>query len=600
MERLRSDQTYVNWLAGLGLDLSDIEPAQARTIIGNMRADSDRAEEYYTRLLTEGAEPLAAPVIAVAGERDPATEFARERYREWHFLSGTAALVVLDEAGHFFLRYRAAELADIVTGTHRALDAPEPPGRQARGDDASWRLLDVSRSPTATTAVRTGPKPSMRRFLAVAAGQLVSITGSALTEFAVPLWIYLHTGSLGRFALFAICGLVPGMLVAPLAGAVVDRHDRRRVMLAGDAAAGATQLAFGLLLWTGHLHLWEIYPLLVTLSVALTFQRLAYGSSVAQLVPKHYLGHANGVVQMVGGVAQILVPLMAVGLMAVIGLGGILALDVASYAVAVGVVLAVRFPRTLAWRRRETLTAEIAHGFRYSWGHPGFRAMLLFFAVLNVFLSSLFLLVSPLVLAFGTLHQVALVALVSGIGATAGGLAMSMWGGPRRARMRAMLWCTLLLAGCCLVTGLRPDLAVVAAGAGGMALCLTLVNGIYSTIVQVKVAQRYHGRVFALNTLIAWSTLPLGWGLVVPYGSRLFGPMLERHGALAGTAGRVLGVGPGRGLGLMYVLFAAAMAALVLVSMRIRTLARFDTDVADAEPDDLIGLRAVRRRQEAA
>ncbi|WP_344663979.1 amino acid adenylation domain-containing protein [Catenulispora yoronensis] len=593
LERFRSDRGYANWLLSMGVDMSDIEPEQATHIIQNMRKDSQSAEDYYTGLLRDSVDRLEAPVITVAGDRDPTTEFYAERYREWHFLTDTSAAVVLDEAGHFFLKYRAEELASIITKTTPALEAPEPLSRTARGEDAGWWLHGVSRS--AERVVPTGPVPSMRRFLAVASGQLVSMTGSALTEFAVPLWIYLHTGSLLRFALFAVCGLVPGMLAAPLAGAVVDRSNRRRVMLFGDAAAGGTQLILGLLLWTGHLQVWHIYPLLICLSVSLTFQRLAYGSSVAQLVPKHYLGHANGVVQMINGVAQIMVPLVAVGLMAAIGLGGILVIDVASYAFAVTVVLLVRFPATMAWRRKETLLAEIAEGLRYSWGQPGLRAMLLFFAVLNVFLSPLFLLISPLVLSFTTLSQVGEVALVAGIGATLGGLTMTFWGGPRRLRMRGMLLCTLALASFCLVTGLRPTLWLIAVGAFGMSFWLTVVNGIYTTIVQVKVAQRFHGRVFALNTLIAWSTLPIGWGLVVPYGTKLFEPLMAPGGALAGSFGPVLGTGHGRGIGLMYVAFAVAMTLVVVVALRTPALRRFDADVPDAAPDDLIGLEARQR-----
>jgi hypothetical protein len=353
-------------------------------------------------------------------------------------------------------------------------------------------------------------------------------------------------------------------------------------MLGGDACAAATQLVLGILLWTGHLRIWEIYPLLACLSVALTFQRLAYGSSIAQLVPKQYLGNANGVVQMVGGLAQVLVPLFAVGLLAALGLGGVLAIDIGSYAVAIAIVLAVRFPATMAWKRKEALITEIAHGLRFSWGQPGFRAMLLFFAFLNIFLAPLFLLVSPLVLSFATLHQLGEVALGAGIGAVVGGLGMSMWGGPRRRRMRGMLLWTLLLAGCCAITGLRPTLWVIALGAFGMSLTLTLVNGIYTTIVHVKVPQRFHGRVFALNTLIAWSTLPVGWALTGPYAVRALDPLLAPHGALAGTVGAVIGTGTGRGIGLTYLLFAAAMAVLVLVCLRVPALAGFDTAAPDS------------------
>ncbi len=595
LEPLRSNRTYVNWLTAMGADVAGLDGPAQQTIIGNLRRDSAAAEEYFTARLHEGGTRLRAPIIAVMGERDPAGDFYQERFREWHFLADTVALVMLDEAGHFFLKYRAADLAEVVTRTDEAIAGGRADTLPRRDHDRGWWLQGTSTA-TAPPAT-TGPRPGLGRFLLVALGQLVSIMGSALTEFAIPIWIYQQTGSLFRFALFAVLALVPGLLVTPLAGAIVDRVDRRRVMLAGDLAAGLTQAALLGLLVTGGLHAWHIYALLVSLSLALTFQRLAYASAVPQLVPKQYLGHANGIVQMTGGVALFVVPLVAVGLLAVIGLRGILVLDVASYAFAVTVVLLVRFPKTLPWRRRESLGAEIRHGFTYSWQHRGFRSMLLFFAMLNIFLSPLFLLLTPLVLAFDTLDAVARVAMAGGAGATIGGLALGLWGGPKRRRMRGTLALTAVLAACCALTGLRADLWLIAAGAFAMALALALLNGVYATIVQVKVPQRFHGRVFALNTLIAWSTLPIGHGLVAPLGARLFEPLMRSDGLLAGTVGAVLGTGPGRGIGLMYVLFAAAMLAMVAGAVRTPVLARFDEQVPDAPPDDLVGLQELARQR---
>ncbi|MFE9427313.1 amino acid adenylation domain-containing protein [Kitasatospora sp. NPDC006697] len=599
-EKLKGDRVYENWLRGLGLEMGELDQEQAYRIIRNMRHDSESAEQRFTAMLDQGVAPLAAPVIAVVGDQDPATEYAEERFREWHFLSPRTALVVLEEAGHFFLKYRAGELAEIVTTVHPALDGPADPSRE------TWQLRGRSENGADPAAIGASPaggwgrvQPSMGRFLSVAAGQLVSVTGSALTEFAIPIWIFLHTHSLARFTLFTVLGLVPGLLLAPLAGAVVDRSSRKKVMLAADCLAGATQLALAVLAATGHLDVGYLYGFVMVLSVAVTFQRLAYGSAIPQLVPKRYLGHANGVVQMIGGGAQVLAPVLATGLLAAIGLGGILALDVASYAVAIAVTAAVRFPDTLAWRRKESLGAEIRAGLAYSWGNRGLRSMLLFFAVLNVFLSPLFVLLSPLTLSFGTLADAGQVSLWAGLGAVAGGLVMGFWGGPRQRRMHGILYSALVLAALCVLPGLSPRLWVVAAGAFGMSLGLNVMNGIYFTTVQVKVAQRFHGRVFALNTVISWSTLPLGFGLVAPLGSRLFEPLLAAHGPLASTVGRVLGTGPGRGTGLLYLVFALAMAVIVLVSLRLPALRGFDEQVPDAPPDDLVGLEILRARQAA-
>ncbi|MEU9131818.1 amino acid adenylation domain-containing protein [Kitasatospora sp. NPDC048540] len=607
-DRLRSDQDMVNALTSAGLDTEDFTPEQLTLIVRNRRTGTKKAEQYFGELFRTAGGRLNAPVIAVVGERDPATEFYQERHREWHRLTDTTGVVVLDEAGHFFLKYRAEELAAVLTEVHPAIAAGTEQDH-ARTPDATWWLEDVSRDPA--TAARPAPdgggrptaegtgrqvRPSLGRFLAVATGQQISMIGSALTEFALPIWIYLRTGSLADLGLLAACGLVPGILAAPLAGAVVDRGDRRKVMLAGDLAAGATQAALLALYLTGGLHVWHAYALIALLSLALAFQRFAWGSAVPQLVPKRFLGRANGIVQMALGFAQFLVPLFAVGLLAGLGLGGILAIDVVSYTAAVAVTLAVRFPQAMAWRRRESVTEEIRAGFRRALGSRHFRAMLVYFAVLNIFLSPLFLLTTPLVLSFADLPATGWVALAAGAGAVAGGLTLLVWGGPRRDRLRGVLYATLGLAAACVLTGLRPALPLVALGAFGMTLGLALLNGTYATIIQTKVPLRFHGRIIAVNTMVAWSTLPIGFAVVAPTAPGLLQPLMDEHGALAGTVGRLIGTGEGRGIGLAYLLFGLAMAALALICLRIPVLARFDREVPDAVSDDLVGLKTLQAR----
>ncbi|WEH38214.1 non-ribosomal peptide synthetase/MFS transporter [Streptomyces sp. AM 2-1-1] len=667
LEALLGNRVYVNWLTGMGVDTSQLDREQTAFIVGNMRRDTQAAEDWFTGALAEveaGAPRLRAPLVSLMGDRDPAADFYSERYREWLLLAERSAVAVIDQGGHFFVKYRAAEVAEAVTTVHRALREGTTASLPERTPDAAWWFhgetgppeaaadpadptgvpardttgadgadgADLApaagrepsagerwsgapgpgrsrggRGPSAAPGTADGPEPGMARFLTVVLGQLASIMGSALTEFALPIWILLETGSMTRFALYSVVAMLPGILIGPLAGAVVDRFDRRKVMLAGDLTAGLSQVAMLALLLTGRLDTWYLYVLLAVLSVALTFQRLAYSSAIPQLVPKQYLGHANGAVQLAFGAAQFVVPLVAVALMAGIGLRGVLILDISSYVVAVGVLLCVRFPRTLPWSRREPVVEEIKQGFRYTWHNRGFRSMLLWFAVLNLFLSPLFLLVTPLVLSFGTLDDAAGVAMASGAGAVVGGVLMGVWGGPRRHRVRGMLALAGVFALASAVTGLRADLWVIGAGAFGMACAISMVNGVYSTIVQVKVPQRFHGRVFALNTLVAWSTLPIGHGLIAPLGVKLFDPLLAEDGVLAGSVGRVLGTGPGRGIGLMYLLFCLVMLVLVAFALRWPVLARFDRDVPDAEPDDLIGLKeraqalaAAKKKREAS
>ncbi len=579
IERLRSDTVYANWLQATGADMGAVDDEQRRFLVRTMRRDAELSEEYFTRLLAESTKarvaPLTAPVICVVGERDPGTEFYRERYREWGFLTSATGLVVIDEAGHYFLKFRPDELAEIITTAHR-----EP--RERRPDDTWWvEAATDSAEPAAEPAV----PPSMARFLTVAAGQMISMVGTALTEYAIPLWVYLQTGSLVSFTLFALVALLPGLIAAPLIGALVDRGDRRRALLASGIAAGTIQtVLLAQLLVTGDLGSVSLYLLLAALSVALTAQRLAYGSAVPQLIPKQYMGHANGVVQFTAGIARFLVPVFAVALMAAFGLQLLLLLDVLSYIAATAVLLLVRFPSTLPWRPREDLLTEIRHGFSYLWVRAGLRAMVGYFFVLNVLLGAVFVLISPLALTVGDLADAGWIAMIAGIGATVGGAAMALWGGPRRRRMTGMLLCTLCFAVFCALTGLRPSLLVIAAGVFGMCLTMAVVEGIWMTVIHTKVPHRFHARVLAVNQAIAMSTQPLGFIVVAP---------------LAPALGPLLGTSPSRGIGLLYLLCGLAIAVWTLAALRYRPLARFDRDTPDADPDDLVGLQDLAGRRSA-
>ncbi len=598
LEKLRSNRFYANWLKGMGVDTDDLDPEQADRIISNMREDSRAAEEYFSELLDRRVAKLRAPMISVVGSEDPVTDYYEERYREWEFLTDTTALVVLDQAGHFFLRYRADELAEIVTRVHPAVRAGQV-GKSSelhvatRGEDAGWALHDAHE-----VTVDDTPKvrPSMGRFVTITIGQLVSTTGAALTSFAVPIWLYTQTGSVTNLGLLWALVLLGGVVILPVAGALVDRVDRRRIMIIASATAGGVQLALALFLLNGIHPLWLIYLMVPLGSIAGSFQRIAYQSSIAQLVPKQYLGHAMGLAQISNGFAQLLMPVIAAGLLAVVELHGILLIDMAGYLLAIVGLLLVRFPDLLGWRPREPLLTAIRNGLRYSWNHKGFRTMLAYFALANVFLAPAMVLMTPLVLSFGTVTDVAQVALAEALGAVCGGIAMALWGGPKNRRMIGVLVGNMGIATGCLIMGLRPVFVVVAVGVFLMAMSMSMSQGIYATIVQVKVPQRFHGRVFALNQTITWSTLPLGFALLAPLAVGLFEPMMVPGGSLADSVGQLLGTGEGRGTGLAYVVFGLLMLAVNFGGLSLRLLRRFDTEVPDSLPDDLVGAQERERK----
>jgi hypothetical protein len=243
-------------------------------------------------------------------------------------------------------------------------------------------------------------------------------------------------------------------------------------------------------------------------------------------------------------------PLLGAGLYAAIDLRGILVLDLASYVFAIGVLAVTRFPDLMGRFRREPFGAQFLGGLRLTWFNPYFRTMLIFYALLNLVFAVPMLMMVPLVLSFGSLVDVGWAAVAEAIGALIGGLVMAFWGGPRKRMMVVNIVAIAVGGAFAALSGVHPSLAVAAAGVFGSAVALSIANAIYLTVVQIKVPQRFHGRVFALNQTLMWSTFPLAFALVPPLVDRYLEPLLMPGGALADSLGALIGTGPGRGIGL--------------------------------------------------
>ena len=168
----------------------------------------------------------------------------------------------------------------------------------------------------------------MRTFSIIWLGQCVSIIGSGLTRFALGLWVYQHTGSVTNFALIALSSILPHLLLSPLAGALVDRWDRRKAMIFSDIGAGLSTLLIAMFFFVNRLEVWHIYLATALSSACGTFQWPAYTAAISLLVPKKNLGRANGMVQFGQAASEILTPILAGVLLVTIRLSGIILIDV--------------------------------------------------------------------------------------------------------------------------------------------------------------------------------------------------------------------------------------------------------------------------------
>ena len=217
-------------------------------------------------------------------------------------------------------------------------------------------------------------------------GQVVSIVGSGLTSFALGVWVFERTGSPTLFAYIGLFAVLPRVIFSPVAGALVDRFDRRKVMILADAGAGLSTLFIALMLFTGRLELWHIYLSSFSSALCGTFQWPAYVATVTQLVPQKQLGRANGMNQFGRAAAEIFSPLLAGVLVLTIKLEGVILIDVATFLFAMLTLAIVRFPKFESKTAEDRLAAfkdDLSFGWCYILARKGLLNLLVFLVVVN-------------------------------------------------------------------------------------------------------------------------------------------------------------------------------------------------------------------------
>ncbi len=403
-----------------------------------------------------------------------------------------------------------------------------------------------------------------RTFLWMWLAQLVSSFGTNLTGFALGIWLYQSTGQATPLFLTALSYTLPGLLLTPVAGSLVDRCSRKHLMMLSDGVQGVVTLVIMLLITleqTGVLRfeLWWLYALLAVSSAAGTFQWPAQSSTISLLVPREHLGRANGMLGVSDGINTLFAPITSGALVGIIGISNVILIDVATFVFALAVMRFLPIPRpaqsAIGKSARGSILTESVWGWRYIVARPGLLGLLLTFAVLNFTNSMCSNLTTPLVLS-RTDNQTTLLGLVYsafGLGILAGSTFMTITGGPRPRIHGVLVGIGLSGLMAQTVFGLAQSVPVWMLAKFIAGCCLPVMNGSSQAIWQSKVEADVQGRVFTARRLIAQITTPLAFVIAGPLADRVFTPLAT--GNLGPTLEPILGPETGRGYAMMFVLF---------------------------------------------
>jgi MFS family permease len=352
----------------------------------------------------------------------------------------------------------------------------------------------------------------MLGFTLVWAGQIVSVLASNMSGFALTIWAFQKSGgSATILGIVSICFLLPFLIVSPFAGAMIDRYNRKLMMMVSDLGAVLATVAILILNAADMLEIWHFCVASAIYGISGTFQWPAYMAAITTMIPKEQYGRANGMMSLIDSGPAIFSPVLAGMMLPIIGLTGILTIDVITFFFAIGVLLLVHVPQPQQTEEgkegKGDLLQEAIYGFKYIFARRSLLNLLLVILCLNLTGGLAQSLTAPLILTRTNNSSEALGAVESAfaIGGVAGGLIVSVWGGFKKKRLRGMLigWgMSGLLGFVCFGLGrsLYAWIPVAALSAMGFPLAQSASNAIW----QSKVAPDVQGRVFAARRFIAW------------------------------------------------------------------------------------------------
>jgi DHA3 family macrolide efflux protein-like MFS transporter len=402
----------------------------------------------------------------------------------------------------------------------------------------------------------TNRPTGMFGFTLVWLGQIVSVLTTNMTAFALTIWVFEKTGSATALGLMQVFFITPLLIVTPFAGVLVDRHNRKLMMMVSDSVAGLATILILMLQAVGVLEVWHLYAAAIFQGLGNAFQWPAYSAAISTMIPKEKLGRANGMMSLIDMGPGILAPMLAGAFLPLIGLAGILTLDVATFVLAILVLLFVHIPqppRTVEGVQAEgNVFKEALFGFRYIFARPSLLGLQLVFFFGNLCLGIAFTGLAPMILLRTGNDSVSLglVQSAGAIGGVAGGVLMSAWGGFKR-RVHGVLAGWIVSSFFFALMGLGTWIPLWVAMNALSALFIPLVNGSNQAIWQSKVAPDVQGRVFSARMLIAWMTNPISPLIAGTLGDYVLEPAMRVPSGLSSLFGWLVPPGPGAGMGLL-------------------------------------------------
>lgn len=414
---------------------------------------------------------------------------------------------------------------------------------------------------------------SFKKFLIVWIGQMVSSIGVGLTAFSLGVYAFEQTHTATSVSLITLFSFLPSILLRPVGGVLTDRYDRRAMMILGDLGSALGLLFILIVMLIGDIQLWQIYIGVTISSIFAGLQSPAYKASATDLLSEEEFSKGSGLVQLAESAKFLFSPIIAGFLLSITKIENILIINIFTFVVAILAVLVVKknLQKVPKESENQNFLTDLKEGWNAISSTKGILLLVTIVSIITFYLGFLQTLIGPMILSFSDARTLGTFQSVSAIGMIISSLVIGIFSVSKK--YSRMLVLGMVLAGVSFsLLGLTTNLYFII-GAGFIFLsALPFINTSADVLVRQNISNEKQGRVWGIIGILSQLGFVVAYSVAGFLADHVFNPLLNEGGLLAPSIGKIIGTGPGRGIGLLFIIAGVLVMILAGITSRIKSI----------------------------
>jgi MFS family permease len=423
----------------------------------------------------------------------------------------------------------------------------------------------------------------LKNFFLLWSGQSLSQLGSSMTGFALIIWAYKQQGTVMSIALLSVFSYLPCILISLFAGPIIDRFQKKKIMLICDTvAAMCTLFAFAAICF-GILQVWHLYFINAVSGAMNAFQSPVSKVVITLIVPKEHYVRVSGLRSLSDSIISVFNPVLATTIMSFYGIETVFVIDLLTFFIAfLSLLFLINIPKSttpVGSFTGSNLIKESLQGFDYLKKNIGFLYLMLFMAGINFLAAMAFFSVLPAMVLSRSSGNEQILGLVNGaigVGGIVGSILVTIIK-PTKNKVKTIFVSaalSFLLCDIFLGIGRNPYIWILAAFAGN--LPIPFLNAAENSLLQTKIPTDILGRIFSIRGSVQFITLPIGYLAGGFLADRVFEPLMHNSVKAQSLLGYIVGSGKGSGMALIFVITGVTGFALSIISSKNRYIRELD------------------------